>query len=186
MKNFTEKPDVQTAEKFLAEGNYLWNAGIFIWSVKSILNSFESSLPTMYSLFQKGASCWNTNEEDGFIEVHYPKAENISIDYGIMEKATNVYVMATDFGWNDLGTWGSLYDKLSKDDSNNAIVNAKAYFMDAENNMVSTQSGKRIIISGISDYIVVETKDTIMIYPKSEEQQIKQVSKKVDELYPDN
>ena len=184
VKNFTEKPDLETAEKFLAEGNYLWNAGIFIWSVKSILDSFERSLPSMYALFQEGVTCWNSPEESGFIEANYPEAENISIDYGIMEKASNVYVMATDFGWNDLGTWGSLYDKLSKDESNNALVNAKGYFMDAKNNMISTQSGKRIIVSGISDYIIVETKDTIMIYPKSEEQQIKQVSKKVDELFP--
>ena len=184
VKNFTEKPDKETAEKFLSQGDYLWNAGIFIWSVKSILASFERSLPEMYELFQKGASCWNSKEEEGFITDHYPEAENISIDYGIMEKAKNVYVMATEFGWNDLGTWGSLYDKLSKDDQHNAMVNAKGYFMDAQHNMVSTQSGKRIVIAGISDYIIVETKDTIMIYPKSEEQNIKQVSKQVDAQFP--
>ena len=186
VKKFTEKPDLQTAQKFLAQGNYLWNAGIFIWSVKSILNSFETSLPSMYGLFQKGAACWNTKDEDGFIATNYPQAENISIDYGIMEKAKNVYVMATDFGWNDLGTWGSLYDKLSKDESNNAIVNAKGFFVDSRNNMVSTQSGKRIVMAGVSDYIVVETKNTIMIYPKSDEQRIKEISKQVDEIFPAN
>ncbi len=186
VKNFTEKPDLQTAEKFLVQGDYLWNAGIFIWSVKSILDSFERNLPEMYELFQKGASCWNSKEEEGFITNHYPEAENISIDYGIIEKAKNVYVMGTDFGWNDLGTWGSLYDKLSKDESDNAIVNANSYFIDSDRNMVSTQSGKRIVVSGISDYIIVETKDTIMIYPKSEEQNIKQVSKRMDETFPTN
>lgn len=184
VKKFTEKPDLQTAEKFLAQGDYLWNAGIFIWSAKSILDSFEKSLPKMYALFQKGAACWNTKDEDGFIADHYPEAENISIDYGIMEKAKNVYVMATDFGWNDLGTWGSLYDKMSKDENHNAVVNAKGHFIDSQNNMVSTQTGKRIVVEGISDYIIVETKDTIMIYPKSEEQNIKQISKQVDEKYP--
>ena len=182
--NFTEKPDLPTAQKFLAQGDYLWNAGIFIWSVKSIIKSFQGSLPGMYNLFQEGASCWNSDKEAGFIEKQYPESENISIDYGIMEKAQNVYVMATDFGWNDLGTWGSLYDKMDKDESNNAIVNAKGHFVDAQNNMVSTQSGKRIVVEGISDYIIVETKDTIMIYPKSEEQNIKQISKQVDEQYP--
>lgn len=182
--NFTEKPDLQTAQKFLAQGDYLWNAGIFIWSVKSIISSFKTSLPGMYNLFQDGASCWNSSEEVDFILDQYPKAENISIDYGIMEKAENVYVMSTDFGWNDLGTWGSLFDKMDKDESNNAIVNAKSHFIDAKNNMISTQSGKRIVIEGISDYIIVETQDTIMIYPKSEEQNIKQVSKQVDEKYP--
>ena len=183
VKNFTEKPDLKTAEKFLAQGDYLWNAGIFIWSVKSILASFKGSLPGMYALFQNGAACWNSEKEVDFISDHYPSAENISIDYGIMEKAQNVYVMATDFGWNDLGTWGSLYDKLSKDENGNAIVNANGYFLDAKNNMVSTQSGKKIVIEGISDYIIVETNDTIMIFPKSDEQNIKQVSKEAEERF---
>lgn len=186
VKNFTEKPDLNTAEKFLAQGDYLWNAGIFIWSVKSIIKSFKKSLPDMYALFEKGTSCWNTEDEEGFIADHYFQADNISIDYGIMEKAKNVYVIGTDFGWNDLGTWGSLYDKLSKDENGNAIVNAESYFKDAENNMVSTQAGKRIVVAGISNYIIVETEDTIMIYPKAEEQQIKQVSKQVDGLFPTN
>lgn len=182
--NFTEKPDLQTAEKFLSQGDYVWNAGIFIWSVQSILTSFKKSLPGMYALFEKGASCWNSEEEASFIEVNYPKADNISIDYGIMEKADNVYVMGTDFGWNDLGTWGSLYDKLPKDGHNNAVVKAKGHFIDASNNMVSTQRNKRIVVEGLNDYIIVETADTIMIYPKSQEQNIKQVSKQMDERFP--
>ena len=131
----------------------------------------------MYAMFEKGNSCWNTTEESGFIADNYPKAENISIDYGIMEKADNVYVMSTEFGWNDLGTWGSLYDKLSKDDQNNAIVKAKSFFRDASNNMVSTLKGKKVVIEGLNDYIIVETEDTIMIYPKSKEQESKEVSK---------
>lgn len=177
VKNFTEKPDLATARKFIEQGDYLWNAGIFIWSVKSILNSFKKSLPDMFDMFEKGNSCWNTSEESGFIADNYPKAENISIDYGIMEKADNVYVMSTEFGWNDLGTWGSLYDKLSKDDQNNAVVKAESFFRDASNNMVSTLKGKKVVIEGLNDYIVVETEDTIMIFPKSKEQEIKEVSK---------
>lgn len=177
VKNFTEKPDLVTARKFIAQGDYLWNAGIFIWSVKSILNAFKKSLPGMYEMFEQGSACWNTAEELGFIADNYPNAENISIDYGIMEKADNVYVLATDFGWNDLGTWGSLYDKLSKDDQNNAVVNAKSFFRDASNNMLSTVKGKKVVVDGLQDYIIVETEDTLMIFPKSREQEIKEVSK---------
>lgn len=183
VKNFTEKPDLTTARKFIEQGDYLWNAGIFIWSVKSILNSFKKSLPDMYAMFEQGDSCWNTSEESGFIADNYPKAENISIDYGIMEKADNVYVMSTDFGWNDLGTWGSLYDKLSKDDKNNAVVKAQSFFRDASNNMVSTLKGKRVVVEGLNDYIIVETEDTIMIFPKSKEQEIKEVSKLANDSF---
>jgi len=183
VKNFTEKPDLKTAQKFIAQGDYLWNAGIFIWSVKSILDSFKRSLPAMCDLFENGADSWNTEKETDFINNHYPDSENISIDYGIMEKAQNVYVMGTDFGWNDLGTWGSLYDKLDKDKTENAIVNSSGYFIDAKNNMISTTQGKNIVVAGISDYIIVETDDTIMIYPKSEEQNIKEVSKEAEKRF---
>jgi len=183
VKNFTEKPDLKTAEKFIAQGDYLWNAGIFIWSVKSILDSFKSSLPEMCHLFEKGASVWNSEKETHFITDHYAEAENVSIDYGIMEKAQNVYVIGTDFGWNDLGTWGSLYDKLEKDEDDNAIVNASGYFIDAKNNMISTTGGKKIVVAGISNYIIVETDDTIMIYPKSKEQEIKEVSKEAEKRF---
>lgn len=183
VKNFTEKPDLKTAEKFIKQGDYLWNAGIFIWSVKSILRCFEKQLPDMYGLFQNGFSCWNTEDEADFIASHYPNAENVSIDYGIMEKANNVFVMSTDFGWNDLGTWGSLFDKLPKDENNNALVNARAYLSNSKNNMVSTQSGKKIVVEGLNDYIIVETEDTIMIFPKSEEQLIKEVSKAAEKRF---
>ena len=183
VKNFTEKPDLATAQKFIEQGDYLWNAGIFIWSVKSILNSFKKSLPEMYSMFEEGNVCWNTAEETNFIAEYYPKSENISIDYGIMEKAENVFVMSTDFGWNDLGTWGSLYDKLPKDEQNNAIVNAKSFIIDAANNMVSTPPNKKIIIQGLSNYIIVDTEDAIMIFPKDDEQNIKQVSKMAEDRF---
>ncbi len=176
VKNFTEKPDLKTARQFIRQGDYLWNAGIFIWSVKSIIAAFESNLNKMCALFGKGNSLWNTEEERIFIDNNYEKSENISIDYGIMERAENVYVLPVEFGWNDLGTWGSLYDKLPKDNDNNAIVNAKALFKDAKNNILKTQSKKRVIVQGLSDFIIVETDDTILISPKSKEQEIKQLS----------
>lgn len=182
VKKFTEKPNLENAKKFVSQGDYLWNAGIFIWSVKSILKAFENSLPEMCTLFNSGNSAWNTKEERTFISNNYEKSENISIDYGIMEKAENVYVLPVDFDWNDLGTWGSLFEKLPKDSSNNAVVNAKTLFKDAYNNIVRTQKGKKIIIQGLSDYIIVENEDTILIFPKSHEQEIKQISAEANKL----
>lgn len=180
VKNFTEKPDLKTARQFIDQGDYLWNAGIFVWSVKSIIKAFENSLNDMCTLFKAGNSFWNTPDESRFIEENYGKADNISIDYGIMESAENVYVLPVDFGWNDLGTWGSLFDKLNKDDQNNAVVNAKTLFKESKNNIVRTQSGKKIIVQGLTDYIIVETKDTILICPKSKEQGIKEISKEAE------
>ncbi len=176
VKNFTEKPDVETAKLFIEQGDYLWNAGIFIWSVKSIIKAFEYSLEDMFAIFNSGNTYWNTLKESDFIKENYSKSKNISIDYGIMERAENVYVLPVDFGWNDLGTWGSLFEKLPKDNNNNAIINAKALLNDSCNNIVSTQSNKKIIVQGLNDYIIVETKDTILIFPKSKEQEIKQIS----------
>lgn len=178
--DFTEKPDLETAQKFLERGDYLWNAGIFIWSVQSILKAFSSNLSSMYDLFRKGSGSWNSDRERSFIEENYEVSENISIDYGIMEKADNVYVMATEFGWNDLGTWGSLYNKLNKDEQGNALVNAQAMFRSASRNMVSGPRGKKIVIQGLQDYIIVDTEDTLLIFPKAEEQSIKEVSKEAE------
>lgn len=186
VKNFTEKPDLETAKEFIAQGDYLWNAGIFIWSVKSIIKAFESSLGEMCNLFHQGNSFWNTSKESGFIEKNYAKAENISIDYGIMEGAKNVYVLPVEFGWNDLGTWGSLYDKMDKNDGMNAVINAKSIFKNANDNIIRTQKGKKVVVQGLSDFIIVETDDTLMIIPKSAEQEIKQLSKKAQETLKDS
>jgi len=176
VQKFTEKPDLETAKQFLKEGDYLWNAGIFVWSVKSIINSFKESLPQMVSILDGGSSIWNTKSEVEFIEENYKKCDNISIDYGIMEGAKNVYTLPVDFGWNDLGTWGSLFDKLPKDNDENAIINAKSMFKDSKGNIIRTQKGKKVIVQGLNDFIIVETEDTLMILPKSDEQNIKQIS----------
>ncbi|MDO9260672.1 MAG: mannose-1-phosphate guanylyltransferase [Flavobacteriaceae bacterium] len=179
VKQFTEKPNLENAIKFVDSGDYLWNAGIFIWSVKSILLSFKNNLPMMNTLFEKGDKLWNSEEEVTFINTHYEKAENISIDYGIIEKATNVYVLPVDFGWNDLGTWGSLYDKLEKDAQNNALIGGEVIFRNASNNMVKTTSHKKVVIQGLNDYIVIENEDVILICPKQQEQDIKQITAEV-------
>ena len=181
-RNFTEKPDIETAQQFLSSGDYLWNAGIFVWSVQSILKAFRELLPEMYELFDEENQL-NTEKEVLFIEENYPKAANISIDFGIMEKASNVYVLPVDFGWNDLGTWGSLYHKLDKDGNMNATVNSKNIFRDAHGNMVRTQLGKRVVIQGLRDFIVVEKDDVLLICPRKDEQEIKQIVTDVKENF---
>ena len=183
--NFTEKPNLETAIQFIEEGNYLWNAGIFIWSVKSILKAFETHLPKMYTLFSIGINSYNTASENTFIEENYGCSENISIDFGIMEKASDVFVLPVEFGWNDLGTWGSLYNKLNKDKNQNATIGGDVLYRDAKNNIVRTQSGKRVVIQGLKDYIVVEKDDVLLICPKSEEQEIKQITSDVKTKFGD-
>ena len=186
VSQFREKPDYETAKQFLSQGNFLWNAGIFMWSVNSVLRAFKSYQPNLYQLFEKGMSVYNTNHEMKFINDNYAKAENISIDYAIMESASNVYVTKADFDWNDLGTWGSLYDKLEKDKTNNAIVNAKVLSEDASGNMIRTSRDKLIVVDGLSDYIIVDNDDVLMIYPKSKEQHIKQIVKRVKDEVDQN
>jgi mannose-1-phosphate guanylyltransferase len=170
---FQEKPDSKTARRFIQSRNYLWNAGIFIWSVKSILKAFEEFQTEMFALFMNGFDVYNSDGEQEFIQENYPKAENISIDYAIMEKAQNVFVLPATFDWNDLGTWGSLHEKLPKDDNNNAVVNATVLLQNSSNNIVRTALGKQVIIDGLDDYIIVDKDSVLLIYPKSKEQEIK-------------
>ncbi len=173
VRQFREKPDYETAKQFLAEGNFLWNAGIFIWSAKSIIKSFETHLPEMHTLFSKGVEVMNTSEEKEFTDMNYPGAENISIDYGVLEKADNVYIKRATFDWNDLGTWGALHDKLEKDQNNNAVVRARLHLNDASGNMIFSTSEKLVVVDGISDYIIVDKENVLLIYPKGKEQKIK-------------
>ena len=182
VKNFTEKPNLETAEKFLASGDYLWNAGIFVWSAKSIIKAFKKHLPEMIDILDDGNNVYNTDFEDDFIKNNYEKCENISIDFGIMERANNVHVLPVDFGWNDLGTWGSLYQKLNKDAQQNAVVGANTLCRDANGNMSSTSTGKKVILQGLSDFIVVEKDDVILICPRKDEQDIKQIAAEAKEL----
>lgn len=179
VKQFREKPDYETAKKFIAKGNFLWNAGIFMWSVKTVVETFKTNQPELFALFEKGMPTYNTDFEDDFIRDNYGKAENISVDYAIMEKSNNVFVLPAAFDWNDLGTWGSLYDKLDKDDNNNAIVNARTLTEDASGNMIRTKNDKVVVVDGLKDYIIVDKDEVLLIYPKTKEQDIKQVLKNV-------
>ena len=173
VQQFTEKPNYQTAKSFLAEGNYLWNAGIFIWSVSSVLRAFHNFQPKLYQLFEKGLPFYNTESESAFIQDNYALADNISVDYAILESSPNIYVLPASFDWNDLGTWGSLYEKLPKASSRNAIVNAQVICYKAEGNMIRTAKGKVVVIDGLNDYIVVDKEEVLLICPKSKEQDIK-------------
>ncbi len=179
VNQFREKPDYQTAKEFIAKGNFLWNAGIFMWSVKTVLETFKTNQPELFALFEKGIPVYNTDFEDDFIRDNYGKAENISVDYAIMEKSNNVYVLPATFDWNDLGTWGSLYDKLDKDDNNNAVVNARTLTEDASGNMIRTKDNKVVVVDGLKDYIIVDKDEVLLIYPKTKEQDIKKVLKNV-------
>ena len=173
VSQFREKPDYETAKSFLQSGNFLWNGGIFIWSVKSITEAFEKFQPQMNALFQKGFESYNTAAEKSFIEENYALAENVSIDYAVMENAKNVYVLPATFDWNDLGTWGSLHEKLDKDENNNAVVNATVLLKNSSSNIISTAKDKLVIIDGLEDYIMVDKDNVLLIYPKSKEQEIK-------------
>ena len=175
VNQFREKPNYETAKSFLDSGNFLWNGGIFIWSVRSILESFAAFQPTMTALFSKGIDSYNTENEQAFIQENYELAENISIDYAILEKAKNVYVLPATFDWNDLGTWNSLHEKLDKDENNNAIVNARVLLENASNNIIRSDADKLIVIDGLSDYIIVDKEGVLLIYPKSKEQDIKKI-----------
>lgn len=174
--HFREKPNYETAKEFLKSGNYLWNAGIFIWSAKAITEAFERFQPKMNQLFLRGSESYNTPLEKIFIANNYADAENVSIDYAVMEIAENVYVYPATFDWNDLGTWGSLYDKLPKDNQLNAVINAEVFLENATNNIIRTDAKKLIIIDGLNDYIIVDKEDVLLIYPKNKEQDIKRIT----------
>jgi mannose-1-phosphate guanylyltransferase len=176
---FREKPNYETAKEFLKNGNFLWNAGIFIWSIREITNAFFQFQPVMNSLFMAGMESFNELSETDFINENYPLSENISIDYAILEKAQNVYVLPATFDWNDLGTWGSLHEKLDKDNEQNAVVNARVLLENASNNMIRSAAKKLIVVDGLSDYIIVDHEDILLIYPKSKEQDIKSIVSKL-------
>ncbi|MCF7561198.1 mannose-1-phosphate guanylyltransferase [Sabulilitoribacter multivorans] len=183
VNQFREKPDYKTAKGFLEQGNFLWNAGIFMWSAKSVIEAFKNNQPTLYKHFEAGISVYNTELEDEFIKENYPLAENISVDYAIMEKSKNVYVIAAEFDWNDLGTWGSLYDKLDKNENGNAVVNARTLTEEASGNLIRTKNNKIVVVDGLQDYIIVDKDEVLLIFPKSKEQDIKKTLQQVKDKF---
>jgi mannose-1-phosphate guanylyltransferase len=176
VKTFTEKPTKEIAGTFLKSGDFLWNSGMFVWTTKSILEAFEFHLPEMIEAFKDGDKFYNTEKEYEFISEAYSQSTNISIDYGIMEKASNVHVIPAEFGWSDVGTWGSIYDIYEKDYLHNAVDGKLVKTYDASNNMISVQDNKLVVIQGLDGYCVIDTKDVLLIIKKEEEQEIKQIT----------
>jgi len=176
VKTFTEKPNLELAKSFLQSGDFLWNAGIFIWSAKAINKALEEHLPDMHEIFNGGKLAYNTPNEKAFIGNAYQLCTNISIDFGIMEKADNVYVLPSDFGWSDLGTWASIYEMAEKDYVGNAVIPSEQVMMyDSSNCMVNVPKEKLVILQGMHDYIVVESNNTLLICKRAEEQNVKNI-----------
>jgi mannose-1-phosphate guanylyltransferase len=176
VKTFTEKPTVDIARTFIQSGDFLWNAGIFVWSAKAIVEAFNNYLPEMHEIFAEARSVYNSDEEKSFVHKIYQRCINISIDYGIMEKASNVYVLPSEFGWSDLGTWASIYQLAEKDYVGNAVIPSdKVIMYDSSNCMVNVPGEKLVILQGLHDFIVVESNNSLLICPRDQEQNIKQV-----------
>jgi mannose-1-phosphate guanylyltransferase len=173
VKTFTEKPTLEIAKTFLASGDFLWNAGIFIWKVKNIITAFEKYLPEMYEVFDAERNNFNTKEETKALKRIYPQCTNISIDFGIMEKADNVYVIPSSFGWSDLGTWNSAYENYEKDYLGNAVAGDNVIVVDSTRCMAHVPNNKLVMLQGLDDFIIVDTKDVLLICKKEKEQDIK-------------
>ncbi|QGY44596.1 mannose-1-phosphate guanylyltransferase [Maribellus comscasis] len=174
VKTFVEKPDIEMAKVFIESGEFFWNSGIFIWSMSSIISAFETHLADIASLFSRGLKLYNTEDEIHFINKTYSECRGISIDYGIMEKAKNVYVLTADFDWSDLGTWGALYEHEDKDTEGNVIKGDNVLMYNAQNCIVNISDEKVAVLQGLDGYIVAESNDTLMICKREDEQQIKQ------------
>ena len=177
---FKEKPDLQTAESYLADGSYFWNSGIFLWSVQSIMSAFQAFLPKVAETFSEGKAVYDTVDEQSYIDRFFPECENISIDYGIMEHAKNIYVLPSEFGWSDLGTWGSLWEKRQRDTSGNSVVGSEVHLYDCEDTIVTVPNDRPVVLQGLKDYIVTEANGVFMVCQKQEEQRIKEFQKQVN------
>jgi mannose-1-phosphate guanylyltransferase len=176
VKTFTEKPTLDIAKTFIQSGDFLWNAGIFIWSADAILKAFSRYLPEMSEIFAEARPVYNSDNEKNHIHRTYLQCTNISIDYGIMEKADNVYVLPSEFGWSDLGTWASIYQLAEKDYVGNVVIPSEKVIMyDSSNCMVNVPGEKLVVLQGLHDYIVVESNNTLLICPRDQEQNVKQI-----------
>lgn len=172
--SFREKPDLETAKKYLAENNYFWNAGIFLWSVRTIVNAFRIYQPALANIFESMSDVYGTDKEQDVIDERFPECENISVDYAIMEKAEEIFVCPADFGWSDLGTWGSLLLQTPRDLYGNSCIGENIKMVESHNCIVHTVEEKKVVIQGLDGYIVAEQDGTLLICKLSEEQRIKQ------------
>jgi mannose-1-phosphate guanylyltransferase len=174
--SFKEKPSLEIAEKYIADGSYYWNGGIFFWSAKTVEKAFRKHLPLLAELFDGIENTFYTEKEQEAIQENFPLCEKISVDYGIMEKADNIKVHAANFGWSDLGTWGSLHQQLGKDKEDNALVGENIKMIESKNCIVHVPEGRRYVIQGLDNFIVVEKNNTVLICEKCQEQRMKEFS----------
>lgn len=174
VKTFTEKPNLEMAKIFFESGEFYWNAGIFFWSLPAIMKAFESFIPEIHSLFEKGMNLYGTSDEEEFIKSTYERCKNISIDYAIMEKADNVFVLPSDIGWSDLGTWGSLYEQMTLDNNKNAVNGKHVFLYNSSGNVINVPDDKLVLLQGLENHIVVESDNVLLICKKEEEQRIKE------------
>ncbi len=183
VKRFTEKPDMETAKSFISSGDYLWNAGIFIWRAKTILEAYEKFAPEIYALLSQGMSCYNTPEEQAFINEFYPQTPKISVDYAIMENARNIHTIPAQFGWSDLGAWGALYNESPKDDNGNVIAGERVLIEDVHNSLIRAPKDKLIVVGGVDDLLIIDEGDVLVVYPRSREQEVKALRKRASDSY---
>lgn len=177
VNSFREKPDIATAEEYVRHNNYYWNAGIFIWNVSTVVNAFRMYQPTINDIFESMTEYFGTDKEQAMINERYGDCENISVDYAIMEKAEEIFVFPADFGWSDLGTWGSLHTLSKKDANNNALISANVKTYETSNCLVNVEGAKQVVVQGLDGYIVAERDGRLLICKLSEEQRIKEFSK---------
>ena len=173
VKTFTEKPNAELAQQFLESGDFLWNSGIFIWNLQSFKKELEEYQPELFETFEQGANKFGTDAEAAFVDEIYPSCNNESIDYGLMEKSANVYVIPSEFGWSDLGTWGSLYEHTAKDKEQNAIIGKKVITYSSQENIVRVPNNKIAVLEGLKDYIIIDTEEALLVCKKKNEQMIK-------------
>ena len=183
VKEFKEKPNLETAKKYLESGDYLWNSGIFVWSLETICKAIDRYLPEVAEIFAKGEGKIGTDKEAAFIAENFPKCPNISVDYGIMEKADNVFVLPSSFGWSDLGTWGSLYELSEKDAQDNVSLHSGAMFYEAKGNVVTLEKGKLAVVQGVDDMIIAEQENVLLVCKKADEQRIKEFVANVNDKF---
>lgn len=179
VKTFTEKPNLDMAKQFVDSGDFLWNAGIFIWKLKAIIKAFDDHLLEMSDLFKSGVNDYYTEQENAFIEKIYPSCQNISIDYGIIEKSGNVYVLPSEFGWSDLGTWKSLYDVADKNTESNVQIGKQVEFNSSKNNLVVSSNDKLVFLEGVDNLFVLDTPDALLVCNKDNEQEVKRIVNEV-------
>lgn len=183
VKRFTEKPDEVTAKDFLTSGDYLWNAGIFIWRASTILAAYEAHAPDIFALLSQGHGCYNTAAEQEFIDEFYPQTPKISVDYAIMENAKNIFTIPAQFGWSDLGAWGALYQESTKDEHGNVRNSPQIITEDVHNSFIRAPKGKLVVAGGVDDLLIIDEGDVLLVYPRSREQEIKQLRAKAEENF---